>query len=93
MAIVRIVKMEFKDSGVEEFKKIFERSISGIKSFGCRDVQLFHNAKELNQLFTISFWEKEEDLENYRSSDFFQTTWVDVKKLFQGKPEAWTLKQ
>jgi heme-degrading monooxygenase HmoA len=41
--------------------------------------------------FTISQWESEEALNNYRHSEFFKQTWVKTKALFQERAEAYSL--
>jgi heme-degrading monooxygenase HmoA len=41
--------------------------------------------------FTYSFWETEQDLENYRQSALFDEVWTFTKKLFNDKPEAWSV--
>jgi heme-degrading monooxygenase HmoA len=41
--------------------------------------------------FTYSYWETEQDLENYRNSELFDTVWSFTKKLFNDKPEAWSV--
>jgi heme-degrading monooxygenase HmoA len=42
-------------------------------------------------MFTLSIWNKEEDLNEYRKSAFFKSTWAKTKILFCDKPEAWSL--
>jgi hypothetical protein len=37
-----------------------------------------------------SYWETEADLENYRNSNFYDV-WTFTKKLFNDKPEAWSV--
>ena len=44
-----------------------------------------------NVIFTYSYWESEDALENYRVSELFQTFWGVAKAKFSGKPEAWSL--
>ncbi len=41
--------------------------------------------------FTYSYWETEDDLENYRQSALFDEVWTFTKKLFNDKPEAWSV--
>jgi heme-degrading monooxygenase HmoA len=36
----------------------------------------------------LSFWETEEALELYRSSELFRSTWAKTKLLFDEKPQA-----
>lgn len=55
-------------------------------------MELLGDAANPCVLFTLSIWEDESDLENYRQSALFQDTWAKTKALFGGKPEAWTVK-
>ena len=54
-------------------------------------MELLQSASEPNVLFTLSIWERESDLEIYRQSELFLSTWARTKALFADKPEAWTL--
>ncbi|NNC69135.1 MAG: antibiotic biosynthesis monooxygenase [Gammaproteobacteria bacterium] len=79
---------------VEEFIKTFESKQKDIAKFaGCQKVELLYDVACPNILYTISHWDTEDHLQDYRDSGFFEDTWTTVKKLFAGKPEAWSLKQ
>ena len=90
--LIRIVKMTFDPSKIQDFKKVFSEVEPHIKKMkGCRDVQLKQDAKFSNIMFTVSRWESEEDLNNYRKTEFFHETWTKTKALFCARPEAWSL--
>jgi quinol monooxygenase YgiN len=90
--ITRIVQMTFDPARVAEFLKVFEESKHRIaNSPGCLHLELNYQADQPNVLYTISRWNSEDDLQNYRSSELFLTTWAKTKVLFAGKPQAWTL--
>ena len=90
--IIRFVKMTFQDDKVAEFESVFYQTRPGILNFkGCNNVNLYADAKSKNVYFTISEWDSEEDLDAYRSSDFFRKTWSAVKPLFCSRAEAWSL--
>lgn len=90
--ITRIVKMVFAEEHVSEFLNLFAENRERIGSFpGCYGVNLARDKNEPNIFFTISRWRSEDDLEEYRRSDLFQSVWSRTKILFAGKPEAWTL--
>ncbi len=90
--IVRIVQMTFEPEKVNEFLEIFKASQRKIKAFpGCIYLELLQQAGQPNVFFTYSHWQTEADLESYRQSEFFQTTWSKTKKLFAVKAEAFTL--
>lgn len=73
------------------FKRLFESSKHLIeKRDGCLSLELIQSVQDLEIFFTISVWNKEEDLEAYRNSDLFLKIWKKTKVLFQEKAEAWT---
>jgi hypothetical protein len=89
---VRIVKMGFHPEKVEEFLTIFNSKKEHIRnSNGCQLLELYRDKSNPNIFFTYSYWEKEQDLENYRNSDLFKTVWAKTKTLFNQKPEAWSV--
>jgi len=75
------------------FLDIFERAKKEIRSQqGCMGLELLRNEFDGKvSLWTISSWQSETDLENYRSSPLFQKTWNAVKPLFSEKANAWSL--
>lgn len=89
---VRIVKMSFETSNIETFLQNFNNNKEKIRNFkGCRLLELYRDKKEPTLFFTYSYWETEQDLENYRNSDLFKTVWANTKILFNKKPEAWSV--
>lgn len=92
--ITRIVKMKFKESEKESFKTLFYQTKPLILSFpGCNNVKLLQDRLFPNIIFTLSNWNTHEDLESYRNSELFLSTWSVVKQMFDGKPEAWSLEE
>ena len=90
--IVRLVKMVFKESEIDNFKLIFESAQSKIVLVqGCLKVDLRQDIEQTEIFFTISHWEGENDLENYRKSELFINIWKQVKPFFKEKAEAWSL--
>ena len=88
----RIVKLTFEPEKIDQFIAIFEEKKDKIRNApGCHHLELWQSKQDPNVFFTYSIWEKETDLENYRHSDLFKNTWVETKKLFGGKPEAWSI--
>jgi len=89
--IIRIVNLTFQEHFINDFLKIFEESDSHILAFsGCNGVELVRDIHQPNVFFTISKWDNEAALENYRKSDFFGSTWAKIKPLFLVKAEAWS---
>lgn len=89
---VRIVKMSFKPSKIQEFLTNFEANKSKIRnSKGCDQLELYRDKKDNSIFFTYSIWQSEEDLENYRNSDLFNNVWAKTKILFRDKPKAWSV--
>lgn len=81
--------MTFEPELVSEFLTIFEESKLLIRSFkGCEHLELLQVTDASNILCTLSFWDSEENLNNYRQSELFKTTWAKTKVLFAEKAEA-----
>lgn len=92
MKIRRIVKMTFQPDRVRDFLEIFDDSKREIRRFpGNAGLQLLRATAEPNILFTLSDWESEAALENYRASELFTSTWKKSKALFSEKAAAWSV--
>jgi hypothetical protein len=90
--IKRIVKLTFQEDKVDDFLSLFEQTHQKIRSFpGCKHLELLRGIGPSNVFFTYSFWESEDDLEKYRHSELFRSTWSKTKVLFAGRPEAWSV--
>lgn len=89
---VRIVKLSFQPDKIATFLANFENDKNNIRNFkGCRLLELYRDKTNTNVFFTYSYWEKEEDLENYRNSELFKGIWANTKVFFDDKPEAWSV--
>ncbi len=89
---VRIVKMSFHPEHIDKFLANFDQKKEFIrKSPGCRLLELYRGKEDENIFFTYSYWEKEEDLENYRNSELFKEVWAKTKVLFNDRPLAWSV--
>lgn len=90
--LVRVVKMHFNASFITEFQTVFKSVHPKIANFkGCNSVKLLQDHAQPEIFFTISHWQDEEHLNNYRNSELFKTTWAIVKPNFKTKAEAWSL--
>jgi len=89
---VRIVKMSFHVDKITNFLVNFEVIKEKIRNApGNRLLELYQDKTDQCIFFTYSYWETEQDLENYRNSELFFEIWTDTKKLFNKKPEAWSV--
>lgn len=89
---IRIVKMSFHQENISKFLKNFDLMKEKIRnSEGNRYLELYQDKNNPCIFFTYSFWETEQDLENYRQSALFDEVWTFTKKLFNNKPEAWSV--
>lgn len=89
--IIRIVRMTFDPALTEDFLRVFNENKNNIRNFpGCTHLELHRDAEKHNIFATYSYWEKKEDLENYRKSELFEKVWSNTKALFAGKPEAFS---
>ena len=89
---VRIVKLSFHQENIPAFLENFEEMKEKIRNApGNRLLELYQDKNNSDVFFTYSYWETEEDLENYRHSELFDGIWSFTKKLFNAKPEAWSV--
>lgn len=90
--IQRLVKMTFKLEEVEAFQKMFdERKHLIASSEGCHRLELLRDRRDARVFFTLSFWESEAYLNQYRDSALFEETWKITKSKFEEKARAWSL--
>ena len=89
---IRIVKMSFHEENIPAFLENFEIIKDKIRNApGNRLLELYQDKSNNSIFFTYSYWESEEDLENYRKSELFNEVWAFTKKLFNDKAEAWSV--
>lgn len=89
---VRIVKLSFHQEHIPAFLENFEVMKEKIRNApGNRLLELYQDKNNPDVFFTYSYWESEADLENYRKSELFDGIWSFTKKLFNAKPEAWSV--
>ncbi len=89
---VRIVKMSFHEENIPKFLENFDLMKEKIRNAtGNRLLELYQDKQNPEIFFTYSYWETEADLENYRNSELFNDVWQFTKKLFNDKPEAWSV--
>ncbi len=89
MSIFRIVTLKLQPEKVNDFIALFDAAKPTIMAMpGCEFVELILDPNDPHTIETQSSWEQESDLENYRNSDFFLTTWRKVKPLFASKASA-----
>jgi (4S)-4-hydroxy-5-phosphonooxypentane-2,3-dione isomerase len=89
--MIRIVKLTFKPEFVDLFLQLFEERKVAIRNVeGCNLLELWHDKQDVNSFYTYSIWQHEFDLENYRTSAFFQDTWSLIKPWFGTKAIAFS---
>lgn len=90
--IVRIVRMHFTEAGVEEFLTIFNTNKTAIRNFpGCTHLELLKDVSNPSIFTTLSHWQDEKSLEQYRKSELFSSVWGKVKRLFAERTQAFSL--
>jgi len=91
--IKRVVVMDLLPGTEGQFLDIFDTVKKQIRaSEGCLGLEVLRSVEEGSvSVWTISLWENEKALDQYRSSPLFKETWSAVKPLFSGKAKAWTL--
>jgi len=84
--------MSFHKENIPAFLENFEIIKDKIRNAsGNRLLELYQDKTNKSIFFTYSYWETEEALENYRQSELFNEVWAFTKKLFNDKPEAWSV--
>jgi heme-degrading monooxygenase HmoA len=86
--------MTFQPEKVNDFLEIFHVSKDFIRNMpGCKYLELLTDVKHPNIYFTYSYWDSENDLNNYRASELFISVWKKTKVLFEERAEAWTVER
>lgn len=81
--IVRIVTMSFKKDSIELFKDLFDKKKEAIRNQpGCMFLELYQDINNPQKFSTYSYWERIEDLDNYRFSQLFKEVWPLTKAMF-----------
>lgn len=84
--------MHFTEAGVDEFLDIFNHNKNAIRNFpGCSHLELLKDIEDPCVFSTLSYWDGEQSLENYRKSELFASVWGTVKTLFAERTQAFTL--
>ncbi|MBX2818854.1 MAG: antibiotic biosynthesis monooxygenase [Rhodothermaceae bacterium] len=92
--LVRLVQLTLRPDKTNEFLNLFDRVSPQIRSFeGCEHLELLQNPTYPNVLATYSHWRSDEDLQNYRNSEFFNSTWSVTKRMFAAPPRAISYRQ
>ena len=92
--ITRIVRMEFHPENADEFLAHFKSIAHLIRGFpGVQHLELHRDAGQSNVFYTFSKWDGENELEVYRQSELFKTSWARAKTWFSAKPQAFSLRR
>lgn len=90
--LIRYVRMTIQEDKVDEFLKVFNESKEQIRAMeGCRYLELMQDINQPAVFMTHSHWMSEDDLNNYRDSELFKSTWAKTKVLFADKPMAFSV--
>ena len=92
--ITRIVRMSFIPEKKDDFLEIFHGAKNQIRAMkGCQYLSLHRDYHHINVYYTLSKWDSQEALDQYRHSELFKTTWEATKKCFHEKAQAYSLKK
>lgn len=90
--LTRLVKMEFYPEYEKEFLSLFDEIKDIIQQFpGCLSLQLLRDQEKNCVYYTLSHWENQESLDQYRNSEFFKEVWPKVKRYFSQRAQAVSL--
>ena len=86
--------MHFTEAVVDEFLEIFNANKTSIRNFqGCTHLQLLKDSEDPLCFSTLSHWDSQESLDQYRQSELFGKVWGRVKTLFSERSQAFSLKK
>lgn len=92
--IVRLVKLYFRKEEIENAKMVFAGISEKVRAQpGCSFLEINQTLHKPHIFFTHSHWISEEDLNNYRHSEYFKEVWGSLKPLFGQPAEAWSTKR
>jgi heme-degrading monooxygenase HmoA len=81
--------MHFKPEKIQEFEAMFDRIKEQIRNQpGCELLELYQDLSKPEEFFTYSYWQTENDLNNYRESALFREIWPTTKAMFNAPPTA-----
>jgi (4S)-4-hydroxy-5-phosphonooxypentane-2,3-dione isomerase len=90
--ITRIVKMTLDPDKVKAFEQHFDQYQLHIRNFpGNQFLKLYQDIHQPHVFFTYSFWNSEDDLNQYRNSELFAKVWAETKPMFAEKAQAWSV--
>jgi heme-degrading monooxygenase HmoA len=90
--ITRIVRMQLMPGKAKDFLRVFDEVNAQIrKSEGCLSVRLLTDTDDPDTVITLSEWNSPEDLEAYRASALFISTWRRVKPHFRSPALAFSM--
>ncbi len=91
--IKRIVKLHFKQNQAQVFlndilplQKRFTRNFPG-----CHHLELWVSKDDPDLIFSYSYWETVDALNQYRMSKKFEEFWKKTKALFSSRAEAYSI--
>jgi heme-degrading monooxygenase HmoA len=92
--LIRIVRMHFTQSGVEQFLQIFGENKQAIRNVkGCSHLELLKDIHDPLIYTTLSHWDTADSLELYRNSELFKNVWGRVKMLMSERSQAYSLEK
>jgi autoinducer 2-degrading protein len=86
--LIRIVKMSFHKENIPAFLENFNLMKDKIRNAqGNRFLELYQDKNDACIFFTYSYWETEDDLENYRKSELFMMFGLLPKNYLMQNPK------
>ena len=81
--------MTFTQETLLQFESVFKKHEVAIGGqSGCFHVELVRDSINPLVRATVSRWDSEESLNNYRKSELFGVVWPETKRLFAAAPEV-----
>lgn len=90
--IRRVVRLTLQEDKAQDFIDFVEPRVASIRGFeGCEGLEFLQDTNEANVFYTISLWQSEDALNNYRSSELFGSIWPVVKPWFKNKALTYSM--
>lgn len=90
--ITRIVRLSIRPEQENLFLEHFNAVCKDIRNFpGCQHLELMRDADEACIFYTLSKWNSVAQLEDYRKSPLFKSTWDKVKPMFSEAARAFSM--
>ena len=89
--IARFVDLQIKPEHLDRAKVLLEEVAPKVRAMkGCNFLEILTDIHQIGHFTTYSYWDSEDDLNQYRDSETFKSFWDEIKPLFEQSARAWS---